>query len=141
MTSEPNVHERVRLVNRVLDVPHLRASLTCEATVVFFRSCMHALLHDQTPTALTNAMEDTLEAIRIAEAKGRYRKAWDFRGAAGKSLAGNERLDEALEVLKKHVDDAYDARAGGACAEWMEGCEHDPHKIAKLVDCEYQIAA
>ena len=42
---------------------------------------MHALLHDQTPTALTNAMEDTLEAIRIAEAKGRYRKAWDFRGA------------------------------------------------------------
>ena len=42
---------------------------------------MHALTLGQTPTAYTDAMEDTLEAIRIAEAKGRYRKAWDFRGA------------------------------------------------------------
>lgn len=133
----------------------LRAHLSDEASAVFKRGCFRAMAGDPRgalkdcleATALAHLQQKKMQAQQSSTSTSTYSGlAWSFSASTAKNLVQVGRVAEALELFEEEVDAAYaalrDYPDGGSAGESpvTGGRERDPHKLAKVIECEYHAA-
>ena len=141
---DPSIGNAYTIINTLIEDKKLSCHLFNLPEAIMTRSGIRITLNSSY-SAFQASADDCLLAIKLAEEKGDMGMVWTFYDAAAKAMLALGRDKECLVMREKYITiaDAALAFVGVTSKDYYSGTggrEKDPHKLAKIVACQYDLA-